>query len=77
MLSLNPSLKPTKCAFAVRRGVLLGHIILEEGMQVDPRKVEAIQKAKEPTNVKEVRDLWDKSNGITDFFLICHIFVFC
>ena len=48
------SLNPTKCAFEVRRGILLGHVISEEGMQVDPQKMEAIQKAKAPTNVKEV-----------------------
>ena len=35
------SLNPAKCAFAVKRGILLGHIISEEGMQVDPRKVVA------------------------------------
>ena len=49
------SLNLAKCAFAVRRGVLLGHIILEEGMQVDPRKVESIEKAKPPTNLKELQ----------------------
>ena len=46
------SLNPAKCAFAMKRGVLLGHIISEEGMQFDPRKVEAIEKAKPPTNLK-------------------------
>ena len=48
------SLYPTRCSFAVKRGVLLGHIISEEGMQVDPRKVEVIQTAKPPSNVKEL-----------------------
>ena len=48
------SLNPAKCAFAMRRGVLLGHIISEEGMQVDPRKVEVIQNAKPPSNLKEL-----------------------
>lgn len=48
------SLNPAKCAFAVRRGILLGHIISEEGMQVDPRKVEVIQNAKSPKNIKEL-----------------------
>lgn len=47
-------MNPTKCAFAGRRGILLGHIISEEGMQVDPRKVEVIQKAKAPANLKEL-----------------------
>ena len=39
------SLNPFKCAIAVKRGVLLGHVISEEGMAIDSRKIEAIQKA--------------------------------
>lgn len=48
------SLNPTKCAFAIKRGILLGHIISKEGMQVDPRKVATNQKAKAPANLKEL-----------------------
>jgi hypothetical protein len=33
----------------------LGHIILEEGIVVDPEKVEAIQEWSVPRNVAEVR----------------------
>ena len=40
------SLNPAKCVFAVRSGILLGNVISEEGMQVDPRKVEAIKSAR-------------------------------
>jgi len=43
-----------KCAFAVRSGVLLGHIVSKEGLAVDPRKVEAIRKLRAPTNIKEL-----------------------
>ena len=48
------SLNPAKCAFAVRSGILLGNVISEEGMHVDPRKIEAIKSAKAPTNLKEL-----------------------
>ena len=48
------SLNPAKCALAVRSGILLGNVISEEGMQVDPRKVEAIKSAKAPNNLKEL-----------------------
>ena len=47
------SLNPFKCAIAVQRGVLLGHILSEEGIQVDPRKIQTIIKAKQPVNLKE------------------------
>ncbi|MCO5555051.1 hypothetical protein L7F22_008591 [Adiantum nelumboides] len=42
------SLNPAKCAFAVKRRVLLGYAIFEEGVSIDPNKVEAIRKAPEP-----------------------------
>ena len=36
------SLNPLKCAFVVRSGKLLGHIISQEGIAVDLDKVKAI-----------------------------------
>ena len=47
-------LSPAKCAFVVKRGILLAHIISKEGMQVDPRNIAAIQKAKAPKNSKDL-----------------------
>ena len=46
------SLNPYKCAIAVKRGVLLGHILSDEGIQVDPRKIQSILNAKSPTDLK-------------------------
>ena len=46
------SLNPYKCAIAVRRGVLLGHILSQERIQVDPRKIQSILNAKCPTALK-------------------------
>ena len=39
-------------------GVVLGHIISREGIQVDPTKIELISKLLSPTTVKEVRQFW-------------------
>jgi hypothetical protein len=36
------NLNPKKCAFCVNSGVLLGHIVCEDGLLVDPRKTNII-----------------------------------
>ena len=47
--------KFNKCDFYRDRIQYLGHIILEEGISVDPDKVEAIKNWPTPKNVTEVR----------------------
>jgi hypothetical protein len=37
-----------KCAFGVSAGKLLGFIIHEHGIEIDPKKVESIKKVKAP-----------------------------
>ena len=44
-----------KCHFMPTSGVVLGHIISREGIQVDPAKIELISKLPSPTTVKEVK----------------------
>ncbi|KAL1564620.1 hypothetical protein AAHA92_06939 [Salvia divinorum] len=44
-----------KCHFMVTEGIVLGHIVSEKGIQVDPAKVDVIAKLPYPTNQKEVR----------------------
>ncbi|XP_042412993.1 uncharacterized protein K02A2.6-like [Zingiber officinale] len=44
-----------KCHFMVREGTILGHKILERGIEVDQAKVEVIEKLPPPINVKGVR----------------------
>ena len=39
----------------VQQGIVLGHIISKEGIEVDKEKVELIMKLPSPTNVKGVR----------------------
>ena len=50
----NLKLNLEKCAFAIRIGVLLGHIIFEEGLAVDSDKVRVITKMKALENLKEL-----------------------
>ncbi|RVW75937.1 Retrovirus-related Pol polyprotein from transposon 17.6 [Vitis vinifera] len=44
-----------KCHFMVQQGIVLGHIISNEGIEVHKAKVELIVKLPSPTNVKGVR----------------------
>ncbi|MCO5550268.1 hypothetical protein L7F22_003749 [Adiantum nelumboides] len=50
---VNFSLNPLKCAFAIRNGRLLVHVILKDGIFVDPHKIAAIMEAPAPTNAKQ------------------------
>jgi hypothetical protein len=45
----------SKCEFWLEKIAFLGHILTTEGIEVDPSKVEAISKWKQPSNVSEVR----------------------
>ena len=45
-----------KCHFMATLGVVLGHFISKEGIQVDPTKIELISKLPSPITVKEVRE---------------------
>ena len=44
-----------KCHFMVNKGIVLGHIISERGMEVDKAKVELISKLPSSINVQTVR----------------------
>jgi hypothetical protein len=43
-----------KCHFMVREGIVLGHKILEKGIEVDKAKIEVIEQLPSPTNVKGI-----------------------
>ena len=47
--------KFSKCDFWLDKVTFLGHIISKNGLEVDPEKVEAVQKWKRPTTVTEIR----------------------
>jgi hypothetical protein len=43
-----------KCHFMVQEGIVLGHKILEKGIEEDKAKIEVIEQLPLPTNVKEI-----------------------
>jgi hypothetical protein len=47
-------MNPLKCTFGVSAGQFLGFIVHENGIEVEPKKIEAINKIKEPTCNKDV-----------------------
>jgi hypothetical protein len=63
LIEYNLKLKPSKCEFAVRTCKILGFIVSGDGIQVDPDKIAAVQRYKEPKNVKEVQQFL----GLTGF----------
>ncbi|KAJ4756908.1 Retroelement pol polyprotein-like [Rhynchospora pubera] len=44
-----------KCHFMVQKGVVLGHVVTSQGIEVDKAKIEVIEKLGVPKNVKDVR----------------------
>ena len=60
-------LNPAKCAFAVKSGILLGHIVSKEGLSIDPDKVKAIQEMKPPGSPKEIERFMGKVKWHTRF----------
>ena len=56
----NLRLNPKKCIFGVTSGKLLGHIVSERGIEVDPDKIKAIQERPVPKTEKDVRGFTGK-----------------
>ncbi|CAN6557527.1 unnamed protein product [Malus baccata var. baccata] len=44
-----------KCHFMVKQGIVLGHIISENGIEVDKSKIDLVRHLSSPTSVREVR----------------------
>ena len=51
-------LKPSKCSFFQRRVSFLGHVISEEGLEMQPDKVEAVRDWPTPRNVSELKSFF-------------------
>ena len=54
-------LTPTKCYLARKKVSLLGHIVLDEDIEMDPEKIHAILALPPPSNVREVRGVLGKT----------------
>lgn len=51
--------KFSKCKFWIQRVSFLGHMVLREGITIDPTKVEIFLKWSHPTTVTKVYRSWD------------------
>ncbi|KAA3460987.1 RNA-directed DNA polymerase (Reverse transcriptase), Ribonuclease H-like protein [Gossypium australe] len=62
-------LNPTKCTFGARSGKLLGFVVSQKGIEVDPDKVKAIRELPPPRTQKEVRGFLGRLNYIARFIV--------
>ena len=60
-------LNPKKCTFGVTSGKLLGHMVSERGIEVDPDKIRAIIDMPAPRTKKEVRGFLGRLQYISRF----------
>ena len=51
----NLSLSHEKCRMLFTKGVVLGHIISQNGIEVDPAKIRVISNLSVPQNQKDIR----------------------
>jgi hypothetical protein len=63
----NIHLNPLKCIFCVTAGRLLGFIISQNGITVDPLKVQAITEIPPPRNLRQLQSLQGKANFLRCF----------
>ncbi|KAI5397438.1 hypothetical protein KIW84_063305 [Lathyrus oleraceus] len=68
-------LNPSKCTFGVRSGKLLGFIVSEKGIEIDPAKVKVIQEMPAPKTKKQVKGFLGRLNYISRF--ISHMTATC
>ena len=60
-------LKPSKCEFFKKRIIYLGHVVSEKGIEVDPKKMEAVHKWPVPKTVTDVRSFLGFTNQYRKF----------
>jgi hypothetical protein len=60
-------MNPLKCAFRVSAGKFQEFIIHENGLDIDPKKIEAIQKVQAPTCKRDVQKFIGKVNFLRRF----------
>jgi hypothetical protein len=70
----NICLNPLKCVFCITTGRLLGFIVSQNGITVDPLKVKAITEIPPPRNLRQLQSLQGKVNFLRCFvpdYAIC------
>ncbi|PKI72930.1 hypothetical protein CRG98_006630 [Punica granatum] len=60
-------LNQAKCTFGAKSGKLLGFVVSERGIKVDPDKVKAIRELPPPSTMREVRSFLGRLNYIARF----------
>ena len=60
-------LNPKKCTFGVTSGKLLGHMVSERGIEVDPDKIKAILDMLVPRTKKEIKGFLGRLQYINRF----------
>lgn len=60
-------LNPSKCVFGALTGKLLGFIVSQKGIEVDPEKIKAIRDMPPPQTEKQVRSFLGRLNYIARF----------
>ena len=65
--SYNMNLNPSKYAFGVMAGKLLGFMVFQKGIEVNPDKIQAIMEMAPPRNIKEVQTLNGKVAALNKF----------
>jgi hypothetical protein len=63
----NIRLNPLKCVFCITIGRLLGFIVSQHGITVDPLKVQAITEIPPPRNLHQLQSLQGKANFLRCF----------
>ena len=61
------SLNPKKTLFGLQEVKLLGHIISEEGIRIDPKRIDGILQINHPRNIKELQSFIGKINFLRRF----------
>jgi hypothetical protein len=67
MRKYNLKMNPLKCAFGVSAGKFLGFVVHEKGIEIDPKKVESINRVQEPRSKQDVQKLLGKINYLRRF----------
>ena len=63
----NIKLNPTKCAFGVPSGQLLGYLISARGIEANPEKIRAIMTMQQPKNLRGVQQLTGRLAALSRF----------
>ena len=66
LASAGLTLKPSKCEF-FKKITYLGHVVSEKGIEVDPKKTEAVKKWPIPKTVTDVRSFLGYTNQYRKF----------